>query len=144
MAVSFTDRDLGKAFPAFLRDVGPEVERHADHFTPDCPHPDWLRVVGERGWVAVTHDARIRYKPNERDAVQEHKVALLVMIGRMRHADLAVGFINTRSRILRFVDKHRPPYIAKVYCASSITESRGKASAGRVEMWWNPSNSGSR
>lgn len=31
---------------------------------------DWLSVVGERGWVALTRDTRIRYKPNELAAVR--------------------------------------------------------------------------
>ena len=62
--VFFTDRDLGKRFPAILRDAGLTVERHADHFAHDCPDETWLEVVGKRGWAAITHDGRIRYKPS--------------------------------------------------------------------------------
>ena len=82
----FTDRDLGKKFPDILRAAGLSVERHADHFAQDCPDPDWLREIGNRGWVSITHDGRIRYKPNELAAVVEHRVALLVMIGHARSA----------------------------------------------------------
>lgn len=32
-------------------------------------------MAGSRGWGAVTHDRRIRYKPNELAAVLEHQVA---------------------------------------------------------------------
>ena len=35
-----------------------------------------------KGWVAVTHDQPIRYKPNELAAVTAHKAALLVVVGR--------------------------------------------------------------
>ena len=63
--VFFTDRDLGKRFPEILRAAGLTVERHADHFAHDCPDEDWLQSVGRRGWIAITHDSRIRYKPNE-------------------------------------------------------------------------------
>lgn len=62
--VFFTDRDLGLQFPAILRDAGLRVERHADHFAPDCPDDEWLRDVASHGWIAITHDRRIRYKPN--------------------------------------------------------------------------------
>ena len=77
----FTDRDLGLQFPAILRDAGLSVERHVDHFLPDCPDETWLSEVSAQGWIAVTHDARIRYKPNARAVVMAHKVLLLVVVG---------------------------------------------------------------
>ena len=79
--VFFTDRDLGKQFPGILRSAGLTVERHLDHFAPDEADEAWLKVIGERGWIALTHDARIRYKPNELAAVIRYQVALLVIIG---------------------------------------------------------------
>ena len=57
----FTDRDLGKRFPEILRASGLNVERHADHFPPETPDEVWLEEVGKRGWIALTHDQRIRY-----------------------------------------------------------------------------------
>lgn len=61
--VFFTDRDLGNTFPEILKRAGFAVERHRDHFPPDCPDEDWLAEVGKREWVALSHDTRIRYKP---------------------------------------------------------------------------------
>jgi hypothetical protein len=87
--VFFTDRDLGLKFPAILREGGLRVERHADHFAHDCADADWLREVSARGWVAITHDGRIRYKPNELAAIVVHKVSLLVVVGKAPHPDLA-------------------------------------------------------
>ena len=40
--VFFTDRDLGTLFPEILKDAGFAVERHRDHFPPDCPDEQWL------------------------------------------------------------------------------------------------------
>lgn len=48
--VFFTDRDLGSAFPEILKRAGFAVERHRDHFLPDCPDEDWLAEVGKREW----------------------------------------------------------------------------------------------
>lgn len=134
--VFFTDRDLGKQFPNLLRDSGLHVERHADHFAPDCPDAEWLESVGKRGWIAITHDARIRYKPNELAAVIEHRVALLVLIGHAPFAQLAHSFIATRVRILHFVEQHEPPFIAKVYRASTSDSARNPAAPGRIELWY--------
>jgi hypothetical protein len=58
--VYFTDRDLGKLFPEILRAGGLEVERHADHFGDKTPDEDWLQEIGKRGWIAITHNKRIR------------------------------------------------------------------------------------
>ena len=135
MNVFFTDRDLGKTFPETLRSAGLAVERHADHFAPDCPDEDWLKVIGELGWIAITHDARIRYKPNERYAVMAFKVALLVVVGNARHSELASGFVAMRDRTLRFVEKHDPPYIARVYCSPVVDPKRKTAQQGRIELW---------
>ncbi len=112
--VFFTDRDLGHQFPAILRAAGLRVERHTDHFAHDCPDDEWLAEAARRGWVAITHDGRIRYKPNELSAVVQHKVSLLVVIGDAPYTALARSFVATLPRVLTFLDEHRPPFIGKV------------------------------
>ena len=113
--IYFTDRDLGKRFPEILRSAGLTVERHADHFAPDAPDEEWLETVGKRGWIALTHDRRIRYKPNERDAVMRHGVALFVVVGAAPFPELALAFVATARRVERFLLDHKRPFIAKVY-----------------------------
>lgn len=114
-AVFFTDRDLGLQFPTILRESGLRVERHADHFAPDCPDAEWLREVARRGWIALTHDRRIRYKPNELAAIVRHRASLLVIIGDAPYATLARAFVSTSDRVFEFVAAHQPPVIGKVY-----------------------------
>lgn len=132
----FTDRDLGTQFPSVLKQAGLAVERHSDHFRPDCPDEGWLAEVGRRGWIAVTHDSRIRYKPNERDAVVRHGVRLLVVVGKAPHPTLAASFIATRSRIEAFLDRTAAPFIAKVYRASPGDLARDPSTPGRIELWF--------
>lgn len=134
--VYFTDRDLGNIFPDILAAAGLHVERHRDHFRPDCPDEEWLEAVGRKGWIAVTHDARIRYKPNELNAVVRHGVSLLVIVGRARFADLARNFVATAPRIETFLDQHAPPLIAKIYRASRSDPARDAGAAGTVSLWY--------
>lgn len=134
--VFFTDRDLGKKFPAILCEGGLTVERHADHFAADCPDEDWLRQVGRKGWIAVTHDQRIRYKPNERAAVMDSKVALPVVIGQAPYPELAQAFVATYPRIESFIQRHEAPYIAEVYRPPPSDPDRGPGGSGRVELWY--------
>ena len=134
--VYFTDRDLGKRFPEILRSAGLTVERHGDHFAPDTADEVWLEAVGTRGWIALTHDRRIRYKPNERDAVMRHSVGLLVIVGTAPFPDLARAFMATLPRIERFLASHKPPFIAKVYRPLPGDTARRRALPGRVELWY--------
>lgn len=134
--VFFTDRDLGKQFPEILAAAGLKVERHADHFKPDCPDDEWLEEVGKKGWVAVSHDSRIRYKPNELTAVVQHRVALLVLIGKAPLRTLAENFIATAPRILTFLDTQPAPLIAKVYRPSPADLRTDANAPGNVALWY--------
>lgn len=133
--IFFTDRDLGKRFPEILAAAGLHVERHADHFPPDCPDEIWLQEIGQRGWIAVTHDARIRYKPNELAAVMQHKVALLVVVGHAPYPELARSFVATYGRICSFLEQHTPPFIAKVYRPSAAEIANDPNAVGTVVLW---------
>ena len=132
--VFFTDRDLGRRFPEILSAAGLRVERHADHFAPDGSDEEWLEFVGKQEWVAITHDSRIRYKPNELQAVVRHRVALLVMVGKAPFFKLAESFVQTVPRIERFLTKQTVPFIAKVYRPAE--KARQASTSGRVELWF--------
>jgi hypothetical protein len=134
--VYFTDRDLGIRFPEILRSAGLRVERHRDHFAHDAPDDQWLGTVGERGWIALTHNRRIRYTPNERDAVMRNRVALLMIVGTAPYPDLARSFVATLPRIERFLTRHQPPFIAKVYRPSPAEAARRKKPPGSIELWY--------
>jgi hypothetical protein len=134
--VFFTDRDLGTLFPDILRRAGLAVERHRDHFPPDCPDEDWLAEIGRRQWVALTHDARIRYKPNELAAVMRHRVRLLVIVGKAPFPVLAASFVATRGPIETFLEGAPAPVIAKVYRATPAELAKNPAAPGRIERWY--------
>jgi hypothetical protein len=134
--VYFTDRDLGLRFPEILRDAGLAVERHCDHFRHDAADEEWLAEAGGRGWVALTHNSRIRYTPNEKEAVIRHGVQLLVIIGSAPYPDLARSFVATIGRIEAFLERRAPPLIAKVYRANPSDLARNPSAPGRIERWY--------
>lgn len=134
--VFFTDRDLGNRFPDILSSAGLRIERHRDHFKPTSPDEEWLAVVGSRGWVAVTHDSRIRYKPNELEAVVRHKVRLLVVVGKALFPELAQNFVATVPKINRFLTQHDPPMIAKIRRPTPADLKRNVEAGGSVSLWY--------
>lgn len=128
----FTDRDLGKRFPAQLRADGISVEAHHDHFAPSAPDAEWLTTVADRGWFVLSHDQRIRYRPNERDAVMRGGVGLFILVGKRTTAELASNVVQTIERIHEFIDAHPRPFIAKVYCPPADEIGRR---VGSVRLW---------
>ena len=133
--VFFTDRNLGKQFPNLLSQAGLIVERHADHFADIAKDEEWLAEVGHRGWYAITHDQRIRYKPNEKAAVMQAGVGLFVLIGTLPFAELAKNFIITFPKIEQFIKENHRPFIAKVYRPGEKIRTLNPNHPGRVEMW---------
>lgn len=134
--VYFTDRDLGKHFPEILVSGGLDVRRHPDHFPPDCPDEDWLKAVGEKGWVAVTRDRRIRYKPNELEAVKKHGVVLLVVIGKTPYPVLAKNFLDTATKIEHFLSGKAAPLIAKIYRPAPADLLEDPTAPGSIKLWY--------
>jgi hypothetical protein len=134
--VFFTDRDLGTTFPEILKSAGFAVERHRDHFPPDCSDEEWLAEVGRCDWVALTHNLRIRYTPNELAAVIRHRVKLLVIVGKAPFPVLAASFVATREHIEAFLETAPAPVIGKVYRATPAELAENPAAAGRIERWY--------
>lgn len=134
--VLFTDRDLGNRFGEILREAGFVVELHRDHFRPNAADEEWLAEVGARGWVALTHNSRIRYTPNELEAVIRYRVRLVVIVGKAPLADLARSFVATRLRIERFLERASGPLIAKVHRAAPADLAVNPSAAGTIERWY--------
>jgi len=133
--VFFADRDLGKQFPQILKDAGIRVKKHGDHFADDAKDEEWLKKIGEMGWFALTHDQRIRYKPNEITAVKKFGVGLFVLVGKAPFIELAYNFINTLLRIEKFIDKNSRPFIAEIYRPAQKTIEQKRKKSGSIQMW---------
>ncbi len=134
--VYFTDRDLGKKFPAILAGSGLTVEPHHERFAPNGSDEEWLEYCGSQQRIAISHNERIRYTPNELAAVLRHRVALLIVVGHAPYPELARNFVNTRARIEGFLDAHDSPYIAKVYRPAAADLGLNPRAPGTIALWY--------
>jgi PIN like domain len=134
--VYFTDRDLGKQFPRILAEAGIAVERHGELFQPDGSDEQWLEHCGSTGRVALSHNSRIRYVPNELAAVVRFKVPLFILVGQATTTELAHNFVRTVRQVETMLDGRSPPFIAKVYRASPAELALSQIAPGRVEVWF--------
>jgi predicted nuclease of predicted toxin-antitoxin system len=121
--VFFLDQSLGKKRVAIaLRNAGATVHLHDDYFPPDAKDEEGLSVVGERGWVVLTKDHRIRYRNIERAALTAAKVAAFILTsGDLQGGEMAQIFVRALPGIVRFMKKHRPPFIARVSRNGSVS-----------------------
>jgi len=108
---------------AVLRAAGLHVEVHDDHFRQDALDPEWLAAVGERKWIVVTRDERIRYRVAEKQAIRHAKVRAFVLAaqGNLRAEMLAEIFLRALPKIRRTVGERKPPFIAKISRDGNVT-----------------------
>ena len=61
-------------------DEGLAVEIHDEHFPRDEDDSVWLSAVGERGWVVLTKDQRLRYRPLEIAALRSSGARVFILV----------------------------------------------------------------
>lgn len=64
-----------------LREAGAKVARSTEHFEKGTQDDVWLAKAGEKRWVVLTRDQRIRYRQLERLALQAAQVRAFVFTG---------------------------------------------------------------
>lgn len=119
----FIDRNLGKHTIAdILRKADALVEVHDDHFPPNAPDHEWLPVVGEKGWVVLTKDKRIRYRGLELKALEEARVKAFVLTrGNLKGDDMATIFVKALPAMQRFANDHHDPFIARITSQGKVS-----------------------
>lgn len=121
--VFFLDRSLGRHVVAdALTAAGAVVKVHADFFQEDAPDDDWLHWVGERGWLVLTKDKRIRYRKVEFAAVEQARVRLFVLTaGQITASEMGRIFVKALKKMERLATKHDEPFIARVTRAGNVS-----------------------
>jgi len=90
---------------------------------PGCPveergakDSDWLPIAGERGWIVLIRDKRIRSRPWERQAFIDARVPLFCMTGGGNYSKWQTLELLVRrwERITEVAASEVPPYIYSV------------------------------
>jgi hypothetical protein len=113
----FCDRSLGRRkVPDRLRQIHPAVLAHDDLFPQDVDDEVWLRAAGERGWIVLTKDERIRYRPGEQRAIVEAGVRCFCLhpTKGMTGDDMAEVLARALPRILRIAAADAGGYVKVV------------------------------
>jgi predicted nuclease of predicted toxin-antitoxin system len=121
--VFFIDRSLGiEPIRTELVKAGLVVEIHDDHFKRDEEDRIWLRQAGERGWVILTKDQRLRYRPLEIAALRASNARVFVLTaGNLRGAEIAEVFVSALPEICKTLHHHPGPFLARVSKSGQVT-----------------------
>lgn len=122
-AVFFIDRSLGKEpIRTELAKAGLVVEIHDDHFARDEEDRVWLRTVGERGWVVLTKDQRLRYRPLEIAGLRASKARVFVLTaGNLRGIEIAAAFSAALPEICQILYSQPGPFVARISQSGHVT-----------------------
>ncbi len=120
--VVFIERNLGKhKVTQILQDAGEQVEVHDDHLLQNAADEEWIQLVGEKGWLAVTKDKNIRYRQSELDAIKEYKARIFVIRAKNVTAeDIGEILLKALGRMKKLSARTKAPFIAAIYGDGSL------------------------
>jgi hypothetical protein len=75
----FIDASLPRTVADELKKVREDVVFKHDIFPLGTDDSVWLRKVGMEGWLAITHDKRVRTRYGERQAIMENGVGCFIL-----------------------------------------------------------------
>ncbi len=105
--------------PQALRAAGATVHTMADVYGERVGQglhdEEWLHDVGQRGWIVLMKDAKIRHRPTELEAVMANNVrAFCLTNANLRGIDQAQRLVANLTPITRTAETPGP-YIYGVY-----------------------------
>jgi len=118
------DENLSSAdIAAFLSRFPKEwrIELHTDHFARGLSDVDVIRECGARGWVLVSCDDRIRFVPQNKAAVMQHRVRTFMFgKGNYQGVEYAAALIVGRAQIINTIRKTAGPFFARIQIKGEV------------------------
>ena len=107
--------------PRELLARGWRIEIHDHHFARDTADEDWLKDVSARGWVVVTQDTKIRYRPAEKEAYLAAQARLFIVTSGGVTAEETVALLErVRDKLERIAGLEAGPFIYRVTKNGSV------------------------
>jgi hypothetical protein len=104
-----------------LVQLGIQHQRHGQHFAPGTQDTVWLPVIGEKGWILLTKDKRIRFNDLEKEAVVAYRVREFYFTsGNYSGAEMALMLVAALPEMIRLCGKQAPPFIASITKAGKV------------------------
>ena len=122
--VLYLDENLHNCKPILdaLALYGVRCERHGAHFAAGTEDTTWLPLVGERGWMLLTKDKRIRFNELEKSAIQRYHVREFYFAsGNYSGAEMATILVSALREMARFFRRYDAPFIASISKSGKVS-----------------------
>jgi hypothetical protein len=104
-----------------LAQLGIKHERHGQHFSPGTQDTAWLPFVGEKGWILITKDKRIRFNDLEKEAVLTYRVRQFYFTsGNYSGTEMATMLVAALPEIMGLCETQAPPFFASITKAGRV------------------------
>ncbi len=98
-----------------MEGFGENVVHLTDHFRADTEDTEWLAHIGEKGWILITRDERIRLRPSEREAMRQNEVGAFFLGGKGRtRCQLIQQLVRNWPRMKEIAEKTRRPFAFRI------------------------------
>lgn len=94
----------------------------ADHFEPTAQDSEWLRTVGQRGWIILTKDRHIRSNQIEIvELMASGAPCFTLTSANATGEEMARAFVTALPAIKQFLEKFSPPFVATVSLSGAVS-----------------------
>lgn len=112
----FVDGSIPRSVADEIKKVRSEVCWKGELFFLDTKDPVWLREAGDKGWLVITHDKKVRTRPGERRAIMEHGVGCFILTYKqdLKKPEIAELVLKNLEEMEKMFAKTPRPFIYTV------------------------------
>jgi len=132
LPVLLLDENLSSATIAAELDFPEDwvIERHGDHFKkPGTPDPEVLKYCGDRNWILVSADDRMRRVHTQ--AAEKAKARVFVFPRARSGREYRSALVCARAKLLRMARTMPPPHFARIQFDGSVARFPADAQLSR-------------
>ena len=120
----FIDRSIPRGVADAVKRMRDDVRWLEDEFSHDVPDEEWLAAAGQRGWLVITHDRKIRTRPGERRAIMENGVGCFIVTYRqdLKKDEIFALIYSTLEEMERRFENTPRPFIYTVSKSGEFRE----------------------
>jgi hypothetical protein len=97
---------LGNGMVAVRRDTARFSRHPVEELLPrGIADSDWIPIVGDRGWVMITNDRRLRTRPHEAELAIAHKLKVVHLYGKVANSPAWDQLIRVATRWSNVADQ---------------------------------------
>lgn len=112
----FFDNNLGKNLVEGMRAFGEDVVHLKEEYPQDnVPDETWLKDIGEKNYILITRDERVRWNPAELCAFRTYRVGAFLLGGKkLDKWAIIQQLIQSWPQIKNLSDSTRKPFAFRI------------------------------